>query len=67
MRVKLFKKLRGQSTLEYIIVLTAIIGVILWAGYKFFASTAEKSGAIEQSLQKSEDAIGRAAERFLDY
>lgn len=67
MRAKLRNKakLKGQSTLEYIIVLTAIVALILWAAWQFFGYQGSGNpGAIGQSLDKAEQAIDRAADRF---
>lgn len=43
-------KEKGQSTLEYVIVLTAIVGVILWAAL----------GAIKPATQKSFEDINKS-------
>jgi uncharacterized protein (UPF0333 family) len=67
MRVGLRKKSKGQSTIEYILVITAIVALILWAAYTFFTSTPSNQGVIERSLSEADNAIDRAADRFLDY
>ena len=66
MRVKLRKKLKGQSTVEYILVFTAIVALIVWAAFEFFAPTSDMK-VIETSMTEAEDAIGRAADAFLEY
>ena len=62
MRVKLRRKSKGQSTLEYIIVLTAIIALIIWAAGHFFGG---EDGAIGTSLTQAGNAIERAADRLV--
>jgi len=61
MRVRLINraKLKGQSTLEYIIVVAAILALIVWA------ATALIKPAATTSLYEAENAIGRAADRFM--
>lgn len=49
---------RAQGTLEYILVLTAIVGLIIYA-----AATWIKP-AIEKSLDDANTAIGKAAEKI---
>lgn len=53
MRVKIIK---SQSTLEYVIVLTALIVCFLWAANGFFRE------AVEQGLGDAQDAIRKVAE-----
>lgn len=68
MRVGLRKKSKGQSTIEYILVMTAIVTLILWAAYRFFVSApGGTTGVIETSLSEADNAIDRAADRFLEY
>lgn len=50
------RKIKGQSTFEYLIILTAIVGVIIWA-----AGTLIKP-AVQTSLTNAESAIGSAAD-----
>ncbi len=49
---------RGQSTLEYIIVLTAIIGVIIYAAAKWIGPAAQKT------VTEAETAMGTAADKM---
>lgn len=49
---------KAQSTLEYILVLTAIVGLLIWA-----ASTPIKN-AVQKSLENANTAIGAAADKL---
>jgi uncharacterized protein (UPF0333 family) len=49
---------KAQSTLEYILVLTAIVGLLIWA-----ASTPIKN-AVQKSLEEANTAIGNAADKL---
>lgn len=53
----MLNKKRGQSILEYVIVLTAIIVCILWAS-KFIGS------AVKQGLTDATTAVGNAADKL---
>ena len=50
----MFKK-KGQSTLEYVIILTAIIGAIVVAATKFVKPRVE--GSLDSITQKMEDQV----------
>ena len=48
------KKTRGQSTLEYILVLTAIIGVMIWAAATLVKPKVEQGfGDVQESIQNT--------------
>jgi len=54
----MFKKKKGQSILEYVIVLTAIIACILWGAKTFI------KGAVEQGFKDATKAVGTAADKL---
>jgi uncharacterized protein (UPF0333 family) len=56
--VKSLKK-NGQSTLEYLLILTAIVGLIIYA-----AATWIKP-AVQASLNNANSAIGKAADKVV--
>lgn len=49
---------KAQSTLEYIVILTAIVGVIIFAAAKWI------NPAVKNSLGEAEAAIGKAANKI---
>ena len=49
---------KAQSTLEYILVLTAIVGVIIYAAVTWIKP------AVEKSLENANTAIGKAADKI---
>mgnify|MGYP001571002312 CR=1 FL=1 len=51
-------KKKAQSTLEYILVITAIVGVIIWA------AGSKINPAVEQALKDANTAIGKAADKI---
>ncbi len=51
-------KKKGQSILEYVIVLTAIIVCILWASKAFIGK------AVKQGLTDATTAVGTAADKL---
>lgn len=53
---KMFKA-RGQSTLEYVLVLTAIVAAIIFAATKFVKPRVENS--MDHVSQEMEDQVGR--------
>ena len=63
------RKKKGQSMLEYVIVLTAIIAAIAWAatgiiGGKPGGTAGEKGGAVYQLLDNAANVIGSATEKL---
>ena len=52
------KSKRAQSTLEYIIVLTAVIGLIIYAASQWIGK------GVKTSLDNAESAIGTAADHI---
>jgi hypothetical protein len=48
----------GQSILEYVIVLTAIVGCIIWAAVAFIKP------AVQQGLSDATTAVGTAADKL---
>ncbi len=54
----MLRKRRGQSILEYILVLTAIVGVLVWAAATFIKP------AVEQGLTDATTAVGIAADKL---
>ena len=53
------EKKRAQSTLEYIVVLTAIVALIIYAAASWIRP------AVTQSLRDANTAIGKAADRLV--
>jgi uncharacterized protein (UPF0333 family) len=54
----MLKKKKGQSILEYVIVLTAVIACILWAAKTFIKDT------VEQGLKDATTAVETAADNL---
>ena len=52
----MFRK-RGQSTLEYVLILTAIVGAIILAATRFIKPRVE--GSIEHVTQEMQDQVDR--------
>lgn len=54
----MFKKKRGQSILEYVIILIAIVGVVAWAAKAIIAE------AVKKGLTDATTAVGTAADKL---
>lgn len=54
----MFKRNKGQSILEYVIILTAVIACIIWAATTFIKP------AVEQGLTDATTAVGTAADKL---
>lgn len=52
----MFKR-RGQSTLEYVLILTAIVGAIILAATRFVKPRVE--GSLDHVSQEMQDQVGR--------
>jgi uncharacterized protein (UPF0333 family) len=52
------RRKNGQSILEYVIVLTAIVVCIIWAASKYIKP------AVTQGITDAQQAIGNAADRL---
>lgn len=48
----------AQSTLEYVLVLTAVVGVLIWA------AAGPIKNAVNKSLKNADEAIGEAADKI---
>ena len=51
-------KKKGQSILEYVIILTAVIACILWAATQFIGP------AVKTGLENATTAVGTAADKL---
>ncbi len=51
------RKQKGQSTLEYVIILSAIVGLILYAAFTFVKPK------IDQAYKDVNGSLGRAADK----
>lgn len=62
----MFKK-KGQSILEYVIVLIAIVACIAWAATQFIANTDEKAPkGVGKLMQETGKAINTATQEIAD-
>jgi uncharacterized protein (UPF0333 family) len=55
------KKINGQSTLEYLLVLGAIVAVVLYAASHWIGGT---TGSVKDYLDDANSAIGSAADKL---
>lgn len=59
--MRLMKKNKAQSTLEYLLVVTAIVGVLLYAAANYFGGPT--GGKVKAYLDNANSAIDKAAEK----
>ena len=54
------RKTKGQSILEYVIILIAIVAVVAWAASKII------NPAVKKGLDNATDAIGSSADKLAE-
>ncbi len=54
----MFNKKKGQSILEYVIILTAVVACIIWAATQFIKP------AVEKGLSDATTAVGTTADKL---